>query len=77
MAVIGEAKHDGGVPWWEAKVPHRWHRCKPQTTGATSGLGLVQRCACGAIRFGADPFWLQRNSTRKARKRMAARRGNG
>ena len=49
------------VPWWDAPVPRRWHRCRVQTTGATERLVLVDRCACGAIRLDSH-YWMNRNS---------------
>ena len=56
----------GGVIWYEAKIPHRFHICRVQTEG-WAGLYLVQRCACGAAR---SPFisssWMDRNSRRLA-----------
>jgi hypothetical protein len=42
-----DAQHLDGVPWYEAPVPRKWHRCKPQTRGYYN-LSFVQRCACGA-----------------------------
>lgn len=52
-----------GVPWFEAKRPRRWHRCKPQTRGQAGFAGYLERCACGAIsREGRH--WFDRNSRR-------------
>jgi hypothetical protein len=55
-----ELVHANGVPWWEAKVPHRWHRCRVQTSGVHRFV-QVERCACGAIRLDGR-VWLERNS---------------
>lgn len=55
----------GGVPWNEAPLPPRMHKCWAQTTGWI-GFEQVQRCACGALRnprFGGG--WLDKNSSRK------------
>lgn len=52
--------HRDGVPWWEAPRPRWWHRCKPQTIGYHNGI--VERCACGAIRFSGFGPWVNRNS---------------
>ena len=56
-----------GVYWYEAKMPRRFHRCYAHTTGVV-GLNLVERCACGAIRYSGSG-WMEKNSRRKeARK---------
>jgi hypothetical protein len=52
--------HKDGVPWFEAKVPRRWHRCWAQTSSRVDG---VDRCACGAMRIDGSP-WMERNSSR-------------
>lgn len=55
-----------GVPWHEAPLPPRIHKCFVQTRGWI-GFDEVHRCACGAIRnprFGGH--WLERNSSRVA-----------
>jgi len=51
--------------WWEHPIPHRWHRCKAVQVGwvGEQGLTLVERCACGAIRWD-ERVWLERNSRR-------------
>ena len=36
--------HRDGVPWWEAPIPSRFHRCSAQTVSLVQG---VARCACG------------------------------
>ena len=53
-----------GIPWHEATIPPRFHKCSPQTRGNTSA-GRVERCACGAIRLGPFDQWMERNSRRK------------
>jgi hypothetical protein len=62
-----EMIHKDGVPWWDAPLPRRWHRCWPQTTGWV-GMTRTQRCACGAMRTGFDRGWSFRNETRKAQR---------
>lgn len=64
-----------GVPWYDAPVPRRLHRCFAQTIGNESDLiGVVrtiERCACGSIsivdwrdlnRAVHMNNWAQRNS---------------
>jgi hypothetical protein len=55
--------HQDGIPWHEAPLPRRWHRCKPWTVGATTTLGLVQRCACGAVYV--NGHWYNKNQRRR------------
>jgi hypothetical protein len=54
-------RHVDGVPWYEAPLPRRFHRCRPQTSGRAGHFDFVDRCACGAIRWNAR-YWLERNS---------------
>jgi hypothetical protein len=54
--------HD--VPWYEAKLPRRWHLCKVQTWGMV-GMTMYGRCACGAIRSGLSGYWMEKNSRRR------------
>jgi hypothetical protein len=54
--------HAGGVPWWEAPLPRRWHRCWAQTVGFADGY--ICRCACGAVSHGGGR-WAGRNARRK------------
>lgn len=56
--------HVDRVPWWEAPLPSRWHRCWPQTTGRDHGFG-IERCPCGAARIEGFNQWLARNSRRR------------
>jgi hypothetical protein len=62
-----EMEHRDGLSWWEAPVPRRLHRCKPQTRGYLNWFTFVERCACGAIRMDGS-HWMDRNSTRKRRR---------
>jgi hypothetical protein len=72
-------EHLDGVPWYEAGVPGRWHRCKPRTRGllhrpvtrraSEPALDYVERCACGATRLDRVSPWMEKNQTRKARRR--------
>jgi hypothetical protein len=59
-------RHFDGVPWWEAPIPRRVHRCRPQTRG-TIGGDSVERCACGAIRQPGWSSWINRNERRQGR----------
>lgn len=68
-------RHLDGVPWHDAPVPRKLHRCFAQTIGDESDLlGIVrtiERCACGSIsivdwrdlnRAVHMNNWAQRNS---------------
>lgn len=59
-------EHLDGVEWWDAPVPRRRHRCRPQTRARVNGE-LIERCACGALAFDGDGFWIQRNSRARCR----------
>lgn len=59
-----DIKHLDGVPWHETELPPANHRCWPQTDGWIQ-FEQVQRCACGAIRYGRDPVWTRINERRK------------
>ena len=54
-----------GIAWHEAPIPSRLHRCSAQTEGWFDWFTLIQRCACGAVRY-ADlgRKWHGRNSRR-------------
>ena len=52
-----------GVFWFEAEVPRRWHRCYAHTSGIV-GFKMVERCACGAIRYDGSR-WMEKNARRK------------
>lgn len=59
-------EHRNDEPWHLAKIPWRWHRCRPQTTATTAeGELLWQRCACGAERK-PRTGWTDRNKRRGA-----------
>lgn len=60
--------HLNGVPWHEAPLPRRLHRCWPQTR-VFLHLRRVDRCACGATRLDDHGLWIDKNETRKARAR--------
>jgi len=53
-----------GVFWHEAKIPSRFHRCYAHTSGI-AGFKIVERCACGAIRFDGSG-WMEKNARRKS-----------
>lgn len=57
----GVMYHYKDVPWWKAKIPWRWHRCKVQTFAKLDGE-FVKRCACGAIWIMG--IWSEKNSRR-------------
>lgn len=65
---LPQMTHQDGIPWHDAKVPFRFHRCKPQTT-ARFRFETVDRCACGATRFDGGP-WINKNETRNNRTEM-------
>jgi hypothetical protein len=52
--------HRDDVPWYDAPIPPRFHRCSAQTQSLIMG---VQRCACGAIAQTFGP-WMRRNDRR-------------
>ena len=54
------------VPWHDAPLPRRLHRCRTQTSGLM-GLTLVERCACGAIRLDGRGPWADRNTRREVK----------
>lgn len=67
MTAEVEIWHTDGIQWWEAKIPRRWHKCKPQTQGWL-GLDFIERCACGAIGRtgpGGRHIWMERNARRR------------
>jgi len=51
----------GDVWWYEAPIPPKRHQCETHTSGTVRHVGMVQRCACGAIKVNDSP-WLDRNS---------------
>lgn len=53
-----------GIPWHEAPLPRRWHRCKAWTRGCVSIFTYVERCACGSIRLDRL-VWIEKNQRRK------------
>lgn len=60
--------HRDGVPWHDAPIPRRLHRCTPQTTALNlRGGERIYRCACGAIALDEPRYWMERNSSRKER----------
>ena len=54
--------HKDGIPWDEAPLPRRWHRCWRQTRWFSHGE-VWGRCPCGATYAGTG--WCQKNETRK------------
>lgn len=61
-------RHRHGVPWWSARMPHRWHACRPQTARLYHDGGLLSGtcyCACGAVTDDTGR-WVGCNSRRHA-----------
>jgi len=70
-------RHRGGIPWYAAQIPRRWHFCQPQTIELRRVNGLLigtYHCACGALtdrtgrwvgcnsrRYTPDPAGLRRD----------------
>jgi hypothetical protein len=56
--------HRDGLPWNEAPLPRRWHRCAPWTT-----LNGYWRCACGGWTHSRPGrvVWVDRNWRRHMR----------
>lgn len=48
-----------GIPWHEAPLPRRWHRCSVWSLNIFGA-----RCACGACWF--EAHWCDRNARRRA-----------
>lgn len=59
-------EHLNGVPWHDAPLPKRQHRCKAQTRGFVNSQ-WVFRCACGSISIDRH-YWFDRNSRKKGKK---------
>jgi hypothetical protein len=57
--------HRDGIPWYQAPLPRRFHRCEAQTYGLRMG---VLRCACGGIASTFGP-WMEKNSRRRRQRR--------
>ncbi len=65
-AADSSIRHRHGMPWSAARLPHRWHACRPQTVhlfrhGAV--LDGVCYCACGAVTDHTGR-WTGRNTRR-------------
>lgn len=65
--------HRDGTWWYDAKLPRRWHKCQPQTIGLIGGSSIVERCACGGVRYHGDTFWIERNNRRRDERRTPKR----
>ncbi len=59
--------HKNDTWWHQAPIPRRWHRCQVWSSGPIRGR-VIQRCACGGIRWEDESEWLARNSRRKDKK---------
>ena len=64
-AALAYIEHLDGVPWHDALPPFWLHRCRAQTRGRGVRGELIERCACGAIRFEHLPGWGERNQRRR------------
>lgn len=60
-----EVEHVDGIPWYDASIPRKIHRCKPQTRGYYNWVNYVERCACGAIRLYKNDRWIDKNSRKR------------
>lgn len=69
-------EHRDGIPWHQTRVPWRLHWCRPWTTGRLNDY-TIQRCACGAIRWGDMDFWTQKNQRRNEARQKAAWQARG
>jgi hypothetical protein len=56
--------HKNHMWWHQAPLPRRWHRCTVWSSGPVRGR-VVQRCACGGIRWLGESTWIERNSRRR------------
>jgi hypothetical protein len=54
--------HLNSIPWNQHKLPHVFHRCWPQTCEISRTLAHVDRCPCGARRYGVFGKWYERGS---------------
>ena len=49
-AATGLYLHTGHIPWWDTRLPRRWHQCRPHSVGV-QGTGYIRhmilRCTCG------------------------------
>ena len=63
--------HRDGIPWHDAPIPRRWHRCQVQTYAFVNYFTFIERCACGAIRMENRSPWMDRNSRRKEQAKRA------
>lgn len=63
-----EILNRNGVDWFDADLPPVDHDCYVQTHGYLDWFTLVERCACGALRYGRDkyhtPSWTRVNERR-------------
>ena len=59
--------------WMASPIPRRLHRCTAAVSAIVSG-GIVERCACGAIRVQPPGMtmggWRERNSRRKHERKQ-------
>lgn len=66
-ALNRDVRHLHGLPWYAARVPCRWHFCRPQTVELRRSHGVLTgifHCACGAFTDHTGR-WIGRNSRRR------------
>ena len=71
-----DMEHRDGIPWHDALIPPRFHRCYAHTSGWV-GFDKVLRCSCGAIRNTRFHGWLEKNSRRKSEREELRRKWRG
>lgn len=57
-----EVWHLDHIPWYEADLPKKHHKCIPQTIGWINYITRVERCACGNTKY--DGIWLTYKNSR-------------
>jgi len=62
-------EHLGGTEWLDAARPPWFHRCWPQTRGWVN-RELVERCACGSLRFDGWGPWVRRNERKRSARQL-------
>lgn len=61
-----KADHRDGIPWDEAPLPRRWHKCTAWSA-EWFGFSQVVHCACGAAMENIVREWSGKNARRKGR----------
>lgn len=67
-----EIHNRNGILWANAEIPPIRHDCYVQTYAWLNWFTMVERCACGGMRYDRnkhnDPPWLDRNSRTEGEK---------